>query len=295
MSFVKPRPAGFNDGTRLFDTELDSFQDQLVKAIDGYDGGNYTLSSPLVLAGSAELSFNRSGPITVDGSCTFTMNGAGDLDVNRHVAMYDAEFDGQATVNAGVDFEWTSTTNLPKIGSREYRFTQPLIAIPQGNLWTTAPPKWSFLETAGEWVQADADNVAGYVISFPLTRMPNKATLTSVAILIKGAGAGGGSHGALPANLPKATLYRRAPGSGAVAVGSLVTDNPGTAGNYDTEHCLGSSYPASWTWTGLTEVITYNAYYWVVINGEYGANHADNALSVTHLECAFTCTEIAPG
>lgn len=51
MTLVKPRPLGFNDGTRLWDYELDSFQDQLVQALDGVGGGSYALTSDLVLQG----------------------------------------------------------------------------------------------------------------------------------------------------------------------------------------------------------------------------------------------------
>lgn len=51
MVFHKVRSLGFNDGTRLWDYELDDFQDQLVQAVDGYGGGSYPLSNDLILEG----------------------------------------------------------------------------------------------------------------------------------------------------------------------------------------------------------------------------------------------------
>lgn len=288
MSLSDPKGGlGYAFGEKLPSAHINTVFAQQPRALDATNGGSYTLGTA--------LTWTINSLLTIAGTADIDFTGTGDLDIDKLAQLYNAEFDGQAVVNAGVNFEWTGTTNLPKIGSRAYSIAQPLIAIPTGNLWTTTPPKWQYYETSGEWSQADADNVAGYLIAFPLTRLPNQSTLDKVAVLINGAGVGGGSHGALPANLPQATLYQRSPGSGVTTLGATVTDTPGTFGNYDTEHVLGTTYPASWTWTGLAEPINFNTQYWIVVKGEYGANHADNALSVVHIECEFTCTEIAPG
>ena len=41
MTLIKARSEGFTKKTRLLYSELDTFQNEIVKAIDGYKGGNY--------------------------------------------------------------------------------------------------------------------------------------------------------------------------------------------------------------------------------------------------------------
>lgn len=265
---------GYAFGEKLPSAHVNTVWNQQPDAIDGIAGGTYAGTNVLTLSGAFAMEISR----------TLALTGNVDLD------GCSAE-----VVNGGT-VTWMGTSALPSIGSREYIVSQPLIAMPTGNLWLATPPKWGYLETAGVWNYSDADAGTAYMIAFPLTRLINRATLAKVAVVIHGAGPGGSNHGGtLPGTLPKATLYKRVPTSGVTTPGSEVTDAPSNATNYDTEHCLGSAWPSTWTWTGLTEVITYNAQYWVVVKGETGANVVDNALAVTHIECSFTCTEVAPG
>jgi hypothetical protein len=47
MTLIKARSEGFTKKTRLLYSELDTFQNEIVKAIDGYNGGNYNSNNNL--------------------------------------------------------------------------------------------------------------------------------------------------------------------------------------------------------------------------------------------------------
>lgn len=59
MTLVKGKPSGFNPGQRLLASELNTMQDEYVKAIDGYGGGTYSLSSALNIDGNVTLDILR--------------------------------------------------------------------------------------------------------------------------------------------------------------------------------------------------------------------------------------------
>jgi hypothetical protein len=81
MTLLKARPVagGFQEGTRLLAAEMNTIQDEYVKAIDGYGGGTYTNTSRITMNGEvniAELAgtINLSGVLRTDGY-EFTLTG----------------------------------------------------------------------------------------------------------------------------------------------------------------------------------------------------------------------------
>jgi hypothetical protein len=294
MSASDPKNGvGYAFGEKLPSGHVNTVWGQQPRLLDATNGGSYTLGTALTWTLGALL--------TINGASDIDFTGSGDLDIDKLAQLYNVEFDGQAVVNGGVNFEWLGTTNLPKIGTRQYVFTQPLIPMPTPNVGDTTGLTWNYASALGDWYQSNVG--AAYEIAFPLTRLPNQGILRKVRVVVDGAGAGGANHGGtLPATLPKATLYRRLLTSTSVStIGAQVTDNPVSAANYDTLHALAVTYNLqdgsgdAWTWTGLSELITSNAYHWIVINGETGANSVANALSVMGIECEFDCTWVAPG
>lgn len=279
--------AGYAFGQILPSSHMTTLAQQQVRALDIVNGGSYTQSDHATIAGTKNI----------------TLSGSGYLNISRNLnCSGSVEIDCTSVVNSGRDFTWLGTTNLPKIGSRTYIFTQPLDAAYIDKLDSGAPV-WAYLTTQGEYQQVSvAGGTAPHVLVIPIRRLPNQGVFDKCRVVITGAGNGGGSHSALPATLPTATLYRRSQTVGtASTVGAAVTDNPGTFGNYDTRHALAATYNLhdgsgdEWTWTGINELVDSNAHYWVVITGEANANSAANALSVIGLECAFTCTQVGPG
>lgn len=275
---------GFAFGEKLPSGHINTVFAQQIRAFDATNGGSWTLGTAATIAGSAALNLNGSGYLNVARPTAFTTGGV--------------EFDVNSVVNSGRDLEWLGTTNLPKLGSREYIFAQPM--VPAYHLALTNV--WGFDVANGEWNQGDVGGgTAPHVLPIPLTRLPHQATMTKCRIIIDGDGNGaGGNHGAtLPATLPTATLYKRTLSvSTGSTVGATQVDVPGSAAQYDTIHAIATSYDAglaNWTWEGLSELITSNVNYWVVIVGESGANSVASALAVVGIECAFTCTAVAPG
>lgn len=287
MAFTNPKPGGYAYGEKLPSSHVNDIWDNAPDTLDAVGGGTWTLGTAATINGTANFTFGGSGNLICSRPVQFTTSGV--------------EIAVATDVNSGVNVTWLGTSNLPKIGSRSYTLTQPLIPQPTPNVGDTAGIRWNLASAVGDWYQSDVG--AAYEIVFPLTRLPNLAVLDKVRVVIDGAGAGGANHGGtLPATLPKATLYRRLLTSGTVTtLGALVTDVPGSAAQYDTLHALAATYNLhdgsgdEWTWTGLSESITSNAYHWIVVNGETGANSVANALSVVGIECMFTCTEVGPG
>lgn len=296
MSLVDPKSGvGYAFGEKLPSGHVNTVWAQQPRALDATSGGAYTLGTA--------LTWTINTLLTLNGTADIDFTGTGDLDIDKLAQLYNAEFDGQAVVNAGVNFEWLGTTNLPKIASREYILTQPLAAVYIEPLDVDTTPVWEFKPASGEYRQLTVTGAANYGLVIPITRIPNRSTLTRVRVVVKGSGDGGASHGSLPGTMPAATLLGRTlTGSTATTIGATVTDTPGSAANYDTNHVIATTYDLFdgsadiWTWEGLATAMTSNYHMWVAIVGEYGGGGATaNALSVIGVECAFACTEIAPG
>lgn len=286
---------GFAFGEKLPSGHINTVFAQQPSALDATSGGSYTLGTA--------LTWTINTLLTLNGTADIDFTGTGDLDIDKLAQLFNAEFDGQAVVNAGVNFEWLGTTNLPKIGSREYIFTQPLSAFYLEPLDVDASPVWEFKPASGEYRQLIVTGASNYGLAIPITRMPNLGVLKKVRVVVKGSGDGGATHSSLPGTLPVATLMGRAlTTSTADTLGATVTDNPGSAANYDTNHVIATTYDAHdgsadiWTWTGLNTLISSNYHLWVAIVGEYGGGGATaNALSVIGVECAFDCDKVGPG
>jgi hypothetical protein len=81
MTFALVRPAGFTDGTRFFDHELNQIQEDLPFALDTR-GGTYTQTSPIVFDGDTwelpETTF--SGDVTIPTGITLVVPGSADFD-----------------------------------------------------------------------------------------------------------------------------------------------------------------------------------------------------------------------
>jgi hypothetical protein len=135
----------------------------------------------------------------------------------------------------------------------------------------------------GLWVQLTANTDE---VLFPLNNLIDGASLTSVIVRVDGDLAGGGSHGGLPATMPRLTVYRRDDGASLTQLGQA-TDSSSSVGAYDAAHEI--------TVSGLTDTIDEAKPYFASLRGESGANSIAAAFALIHLRATFTTTSVRPG
>lgn len=133
MTFALIKPSGWNPGDLVTHTHLNLFQAALVNAVDGMNGGTYTLGSdltfegalvsiqgglevslsPLVIAASASLQID--GPVTQSGNTALSgdinVNSLGDININSGGDL-GVKSGGFVTVFGGGNITWLSGSEL---------------------------------------------------------------------------------------------------------------------------------------------------------------------------------------
>lgn len=125
------------------------------------------------------------------------------------------------------------------------------------------------------WVQSSVADAGGLSFELPLQAV---GTISRVAVRVDGNG-GGFSHGGFPVGtMPRIKLFRTTNDSGLTStqIGSTAIDGSGTVGAYETPHFIEI--------TGQSQVISANFGYFVVLEGEAGANSVANALALYWVE-----------
>jgi hypothetical protein len=239
---------------------------QQPNALDATNGGTWTLGSNANVNGTGALKLLH---------CELTAGGVSSV---KHTLTVDGAGGGSVL--------WGGTA-LPALVSRTYTFTQPLCGI--GPYVYTLDWAWG---ASCNWVQ---HTTTGEAIWIPFTRLPNRATIDSVDVWISGS-TGAGHSGSLPANPIQASLVYKAPNSeSSVSYLGPTADNPGSAGAYDALHILSSTGGGPHTFSSVALAITSNSAFYVMIEGENGANSVADTTAILGVEVNCTCTEVAPG
>lgn len=265
---------------------FDAVGDELIKALDGLNGGTYTLASPLIFAAGSDLRINNTLEVLATGS--IDVNPSGNLTL-------------QATSNFALDTDCQMGATGSIVGADGSSITledsEDLVVNANTENWilTLAPhsqsfdsgtlaPTWLPLPSAAGWFQHDVGSARQ--ICFPLTLPPGDSIVTCV-VRANGAGAGAG-HSSLPAGGDRLLVkIIRVEFDGTVTVEASRADQSASVGAYDISHVITLS---SGTLDSGSLPITVNATdrYYVVIEGEKGANAIADTTTIT--EVKGTCT-----
>jgi hypothetical protein len=243
MTFSRAKPAGWSTGERFTSTQANTIDLNQSRAVDGNAGGTYTPSAAINITGA---------------------NGLGDIDVT-----------GQADFTAAVNFTgnvtWTGTSNLPKLGSRSYAYTQSLIAAAGDSEWI--PQSIPGYRTN--------NNATTYQLYLNLDNLPYLGTITGVTAYVQGKG----GHVGLPGTMPRVKLSYRAHGTDVVTDVAQQTDTSANTTAYQAVHTIAL--------TGVSEVVNGARMYFAEVQSEGGANALD-FFQLHGLTVTCTVTEIAP-
>lgn len=100
MTFVPVNPGGWAVEEDLFSAQMNQLQDQMTKAVDGFDGGTYPLNSPLVLDGTVTITTLNFTTLSGDSLTLTTL-----LDIDgAAVNCEGTTFTGSCTFVGDVDF-----------------------------------------------------------------------------------------------------------------------------------------------------------------------------------------------
>lgn len=233
-------------------------------ALDGVNGGTYTLVSPLIFAAGADLRINNILEVLATGG----------IDVNPG---------GNVTFQSGANVIFEEAQELT-IDDDAGTFLLTLTPHSQSFDAGTLAPTWLPLPSAAGWFQHDVGSARQ--ICFPITLPPGDDIVT-LTVRVNGGGAGGG-HSSLPAGSDrlKVSLVSVA-FDGAVTTLATRADQSANVGAYDINHVITLS-SGSLDSGSLPRTVNTLERYFVVIAGEHGANAVADTTTIT--EVKGTCT-----
>lgn len=247
LSLIKP--GGWAFGDLLDEDQMNDLQDELIKAIDGVDGGSYTLGGVLTVGG-ANIHFT--GNVFVDDDLLL---GTG----------------GSTTVTAGHTVHIQAIENLV-VDSESVTLTLPLIPISDGGAGWAYNTGGGALHPFG----GQENLITGRTVIFALPVNIGDVITSIVADVIGGASAGHG--GVDPTNKMRLSLLRHQ-GVGGGAVGALTQlVDPATGAAYDVSHTITIS-PAE---------TVIDRQYFVAVRAESGGTAAANENGIERIRVTIT-------
>lgn len=263
---------------------LDAIGDQIVKAVDGVDGGTYTLGAALRFQGAdveinAGLEILAAGEMNVQSGGLINVLTGGLLDVQGQAqvssgAVLSVLSGGLLDVISGGTVEFNTTEDL-KIDDATDAFRLTLapsaIQISAGAMtWT---PQFSGDVHAGVTSGWQQDVVsAPFTIAFPIN-LPPGDEIVSVTALVNGSvtsGSGGHTNKPTGSDLPSLALVR-VDGNGAATVVARRADQAADVTAYNGQHTIVLTSGSLDAGT-LSHTVDANYAYFVVLKGETGAD-----------------------
>lgn len=282
MTIADPKPGGWSLGELLTSPQVDAIRTELLKAVDGVDGGTYTLSAPLVFNGAAvefdsDVAIGALAELTIDG--TLDVNGIwrfdGTGEFNDDVNVNDRwvfRSGGQTEFKAGNATQFFDLDDLAVMSdSHTYRLPLTPICVTLDGT-NPAVPTWFFqLGSPGGFVQIVTNSAAEICFALPVNEGDVITNLT--ATIVGGAGVGHG--GVDPTNKPRLRLYE-GPVSG--STGSY------TALATQTDTATGVLYDAAHFITIAPAYTAQDRYYIVGLRGEFGGTAAANEVVLVTIQ-----------
>lgn len=270
MTIADPKVGGWALHERLTHGEVNAIRAGLLKAVDGVDGGAYTLASPLSFDGAAvtfeaDLNVGASGELTVDGNLVsnslFAFNGQGefndDVNVNDRWVFRSG---GQTEFKAGNTVLFFSLDDLT-IGTPFVlqAMRVPLVPLMHIRDISGLTQGWHFEPTSiGAWL----NDSLGESLYFMLPIMAGDV-LNSVTATVRGDFSGGAAHGVTD---PAAKMRLR-------VLEAPATNGPYTAIATQVDAATGAAYDALHLLTASTGGYTaLDRHYVIEMRAESGAN-----------------------
>lgn len=245
MTLTRANAPGWPTGARFTSTQANHMDAEIPKAIDGVGGGTYTPSAPIDVTGA---------------------NGFGDVDFTGNV-----NFASGGTVSFADDATWSGASNLPKLGSRSYVYTQSMISA-------AGDSEWISISVPGYRTN---NNATTYQLYLNLDNLPYLGTITAITAYVDPKN----GHGGLPGTMPRLKLSSRTHGSVGDTDVAQQTDTSANVAAYEALHTI--------TLSGLSATIDGTKMYYVEVQSEGGANALD-FFQLMGLTVTCTVTQIAP-
>jgi len=255
MTFSRGKPTGFVTGDRLTAAQINTIDLNQSRAIDGYEGGNYTPASSLrfmsqvVIGSTGYFGVESGGQLALQPGATATVASGATL-----------------TICGNTGFTLDGTLNYPLLSSRSV--VRPLrgAVVPEvDSEWALFPPGvW-------EW-QNVGENGIGLWLSEPLE---SGGVLTNVTVYLQCP-----THGAVwpPQNAPKVTVSLLSLVTGVSTELAHAHDSLSQQSEYEAVHPISVPITTGYTWSS-SEVLK------ILVWSEYGTN----AMSAGHF-LGGTCT-----
>ena len=302
MTIADPKAGGWSLGELLTNGQMDAIRSGLLKAIDGVDGGTYSLSAPLIFQGddvrldSDDIDIVSGGELSIlsGGLLSVEMGGAaqcesggqwnvlsgGDIDVANGGTI---SLSGAIEMATGSQIH-TNTGGTITIGNINNLVVDGLTVLEQ---WDGVPlfveSGWGgVVASSGAFVQTDVSTA--HRLWLPL-HLRAGDVLTQCRVRLDGGFGAGHGGGFPPATMPTAEVIRRNAETGVgTSIAGPTSDSSASAGAYDVPHDL--------TLGSISETSTGQPYA-VIIRGEAGANAIANTLIVCGVEFTITKNRIA--
>lgn len=240
---------------------LEHLADELIVAIDGTNGGSYTLASTLTFAGQ-DVRFSSDVQL-LSGSDLEVLSGAS-------IALFNGS---SMTVATGAGVQMGDSEDLTINNSTDvFRLTLGSAVV----LLSGGAATWKPISAGCGWMQVD---VAGSLdVSFPLP-LPVGDTITNITVVLTG-GVGAG-HVALPAGANRICVDLVAVSTaGAATVLARLFDQSGNVATYDASHTIHLA-SGGLDLGSLPQLVDDDFVYWVVVRGESGVNAIADTTAVT--------------
>lgn len=229
--------AGVTQVTAAF---LNQIRVDVSRALDGLNGGTYTLASLLELAGAG---LKVSGPLTA--TSTTALQGATTAD----------------------DLTMSGTERV-KVASRTVTRMLPLLGFSPANNETQTAWATTLSWNIGEVVNLIEDRTAAWHVPLDL---PDGQVITQILLHVQGTGHV--ASGGLPTNMPRFKIYAVTSAGATEITPTSPGGNPGgldtssNATNYDAAHTI------AWIPNATMTVDRATTTYWLVLQSEGGPSH----------------------
>jgi hypothetical protein len=266
-------------------SEMNDFQDELIKAIDGVDGGSYDPSSHITFGGATgEIRFDYRLRLRSGGEL-LTDSGS------------QSDFSGQVDFFNNVDFRETSTVEFIAGGLVEFHDGTRVVVEELDDLevdnqscimrmhnswgqstWNSTEPYWEMDE--GVWIQLA--NTSGAALYFALPVMEGD-DIAELGVTVTG-GVGSG-HSALPAGMPRVRILEADSTGLYTTVVAELTDPTAVVATYDAAHVIALDNAST---TGDLPYTAIDRNYIVEVRGEFGLDSEPDELQVQRLQAVIT-------
>jgi hypothetical protein len=273
VTLTAAKVGGWSIGELLTSDQVDHLQAQILKAVDGIDGGTYTLSAALIIAGDTvrideELYINAGAELISDGPVHFRPGAP--LLVSDGFQFDDVgEFNGTVGFSTGgiVNFAAGNTVVISELGDLTVDSDSHIMRLPM----TAGVPHFTG-GTSPSWIFADEGwlNLTNGSLSRIWFALPVMAGDVITEVRTSFAGGSGAGHGGVdPTNKARFRLMEMGPSDSTMVALSTRT-SPATGASYDAAHFVDLSGGGGLPYTAL------DRQYFLEVRSEFGGTAADN-------------------